>query len=168
MNNHFVQAHKIGARVMVGALLLLSVAAPAQSAKQTFVTAPNGVRVAVQEYGNPKGAEVVFIHGLLGSHLSWSKQVRDPALRRYRLITYDLRGHGLSGKPAGAAFYSHGKRWGDELQSVIAAKKLKRPILVGWSLGGAVMTNYLQTYGDSKLAGLVFVNAVIELKPELL
>ena len=99
---------------------------------------------------------------------NWQRQVNDPALRRYRLITYDLRGHGLSGKPAGAEFYSQGQRWGDELHSVIAAKKLVRPTLVGWSLGGAVMTNYLQSYGDSHIAGLVFVNAVIELRPELL
>ena len=150
-------------------LLVSSLGAGAQpDPKQTFALTRDGVRIAIQEYGDPRGAEVVLIHGLMGSHLNWSRQVNDPALRRYRLITYDLRGHGLSGKPAGAEFYSQGKRWGDELQSVIAVKGLKRPTLVGWSLGGAVMTNYLQTYGDSRLAGLVFVNAVIELKPELL
>lgn len=165
-----IQNKRVRNATAVGVLLLLSsLTANAQSLpKQSFATTRDGVRIAIQEYGDPKGAEIVLIHGLLGSHLDWIKQVNDPALRRYRLITYDLRGHGLSGKPAGAAFYSQGKRWGDELQSVIAAKGLRRPTLVGWSLGGAVMSNYLQTYGDSKIAGLVFVNAVIELKPELL
>ncbi|WP_312884945.1 alpha/beta fold hydrolase [Candidatus Sodalis endolongispinus] len=43
---------------------------------------------------------MIFIHGLLGSHLNWDAQVNSPLLQHYRLITYDLRGHGLSGKPA--------------------------------------------------------------------
>ena len=161
--------HACALTAMALLLFVSSLGARAQpNPQQTFVTTRDGVKIAVQEYGDPKGAEIVLIHGLLGSHLDWQRQVNDPALRRYRLITYDLRGHGLSGKPAGAEFYWQGQRWGDELQSVIVAKKLVRPTLVGWSLGGAVMTNYLHTYGDSHIAGLVFVNAVIELRPELL
>ena len=109
----------------------------------------------------------MLIHGLLGSHLDWQRQVNDPALRRYRLITYDLRGHGLSGKPAGAEFYSQGQRLGrrtaqrDRRQKIGAAHARR---LVAGRAG--VMTNYLHTYGDSHIAGLVFVNAVIELRPE--
>ena len=138
------------------------------SAKQTFAVTPDGVSIAIQEYGDPNGLEVVFIHGLLGSHLNWVKQVDDRLLSKYRLITYDLRGHGLSGKPVDAAYYKDGKRWGDELHTVIAAKGLKRPVLVGWSLGGVVMTNYLSTFSDKDIAGLFFVDAAIELRPELL
>ena len=121
------------------------------------------------EYGNPNGAEIVLIHGLLGSHLNWIKQFdKTSVLSKYCLITYDLRGHGLSGKPSDAASYKDGKLWGDDLQTVIAAAKLKRPVLVGWSLGGVVMTNYLETYGDSKISGAVYVDGVIELKTEFL
>ncbi|MBC8136493.1 MAG: alpha/beta hydrolase [Fibrella sp.] len=133
---------------------------------QMFTTTPDGVRVAIQEYGDPKGPEIVLIHGLGGTHLDWMNQVRSPVLSKYRLVTYDLRGHGLSGKPAQAAYYADGKRWGDELRAVIEAKGLKRPVLVGWSLGGLVITNYLETHGDSRVAGIVYVDGVIELKPE--
>lgn len=157
---------------LLGMLLFFAAFTRAQEAEkppaQIFATTPDGVRVAIQEYGNPNGAEIVFVHGLLGSHLNWLKQVGSPLLAKYRLITYDLRGHGLSGKPIDAVNYSDGKRWGNELQTVIAAKKLKRPILVGWSLGGVVMTNYVNTHTDSAIAGIVFVDAVIDLKPELL
>jgi pimeloyl-ACP methyl ester carboxylesterase len=45
---------------------------------------------------------------------------------------------------------------------------LKRPVLVGWSLGGVVVTNYLSIYGDSHLAGVVYVDGVIEVQPNLL
>ena len=145
---------------------------PAASAQEvpalTYTTAPDGVRIAIQEYGTPTGPEIVLVHGLAGSHLDWTKQVSSPALHKYRLITYDLRGHGLSAKPSEAAYYAEGKRWGEELHTVIKSAHLTRPVLVGWSLGGVVMTNYLETYGDADIAGLVYVDGVIELKPELL
>lgn len=149
--------------------LLLSIAgrAGAQPARQFYAFAPDGVRIAVQEYGNPQGQEVVLVHGLLGSHLDWMKQIGDADLRKYRLITYDLRGHGLSGHPLEAVYYNEGQRWGDELHAVIAAAGLKRPVVVGWSLGGVVISNYLQTYGDSGLAGVVFVDALLAFAPEL-
>ena len=122
----------------------------------------------MQEYGNPRGAEIVLVHGLDGSHLDWVKQTSSPLLAKYRLITYDLRGHGFSDKPADASYYADGRRWGEELHAVLEAKHLRRPVLVGWSLGGPVLTNYLGTYGDSQIAGVVYVDGVIELKPELL
>lgn len=170
MNNQIFSKIKIYSAVaIIGTLLLFSSLAQAQQPpKQTYATTPDGVSIAIQEYGNPNGAEIVLIHGLLGSHLDWVKQVDNPLLTKYRLITYDLRGHGLSGKPTDSVYYSDGKRWGDELNTVIIAKGLKRPTIVGWSLGGVVMTNYLNTYTDSGIAGLVFVDAVIDLKPELL
>lgn len=45
------------------------------------VKAPDGVDLAVQETGNPEGTPIIFIHGLLGSHLNWEKQLEDPALQ---------------------------------------------------------------------------------------
>ena len=146
--------------IAAGLLLL----APAQ----TFAKTPDEVRIAIQEYGNPKGREIVFVHGLYGSHLNWERQVASPLLRKYRLITYDLRGHGLSGKPTDPRAYKDGRRWGEELATVIRAKNLRRPVVAGWSMGGLVMTNYLGLRGDARLAGLVFVDGVIELRPELL
>lgn len=174
-NQFFSKVRNYGAIAALGLLQLFPASALQarplpiqQTVKQIYATTPDGVKIAIQEYGNPRGPEIVLIHGLLGSHLNWIKQVNSPLLRKYRLITYDLRGHGFSGKPTAAGFYSDGKRWGDDLHTVIAAARLKRPTLVGWSLGGVVMTNYLQKYGDHGLAGLVFVDAVIELKPDLL
>ncbi len=159
-------------RVRLAAALTLSflrlVPAVFAAVPQTFVTTPDGISIAVQEYGNPAGKEIVFVHGLAGSHLNWTAQIHDPALAKYRLITYDLRGHGSSSKPTQAAYYTDGKRWGDELHAVLEAKHLKRPTLVGWSLGGPVITNYLAGYGDRRIAGLVFVDGIVENTPELI
>jgi pimeloyl-ACP methyl ester carboxylesterase len=145
----------------------LAAASAAQAETKTYtVTAPDGVALAVRESGDPQGAPLIFIHGLLGSTLNWEAQAGDPRLQRYRLISYDMRGHGLSGKPAGAEAYSDGRRWADDLQAVIQSSRAVRPVLVGWSLGGAVISNYLAAYGDGAIAGAVYVDGVIELSPE--
>jgi non-heme chloroperoxidase len=146
----------------------LSAAAPAAFAetKNYTATAPDGVTLAVQESGNPDGPAIIFIHGLLGSHLNWDAQVQSPELQRYRMIAYDMRGHGLSGKPTDAAAYTDGRRWADDLAAVIESSHARRPVLVGWSLGGTVISNYLAAFGDGGIAGAVYVDGVIELKPD--
>ena len=47
-----------------------------------------------------RGEPLVLIHGLGSSGKDWERQVRAFA-ERYRVITFDLRGHGASSKPAG-------------------------------------------------------------------
>ncbi|AZQ53679.1 alpha/beta fold hydrolase [Burkholderia cenocepacia] len=129
------------------------------------VTSTDGVKLAVQESGDPDGVPVILIHGLLGSRLNWDAQVRSPDLRGFRIITYDLRGHGLSDKPLGAQPYRDGTRWGDDLAAVIDGAHARQPVVVGWSLGGVVISNYLAKYGDHAIAGAVYVDGVVELAP---
>ncbi|PRY04338.1 alpha/beta fold hydrolase [Paraburkholderia sp. BL25I1N1] len=129
------------------------------------VASTDGVKLAVQESGNPNGPPIVLVHGLLGSRLNWDAQVRSPELRQYRIITYDLRGHGLSDKPPGPEPYHDGTRWGDDLAAVIQGSHALKPVVVGWSLGGVVISNYLARYGDRAIAGAVYVDGVVELAP---
>lgn len=138
------------------------------AAEQIYVKTPDGLSIAVQKWGNPQGPEILFIHGLSQSHLSWAAQIQSDLAERFRIVTYDLRGHGASNKPSEAKYYVEGRRWGDELKAVIDGAGLKRPVVVGWSLGGLVMTNYLRAYGDQGLAGVVFVAAVTRFDPALL
>ena len=136
--------------------------------RQYTVVSPDGVTLAVQEAGDPDGPAIVFIHGLLGSRLNWQQQTSSPALQGYRMITYDLRGHGLSGKPQDAEAYRDGRRYADDLATVIKASGARRPALVGWSLGGVVISNYLAAYGDAAISGAVYVDGVIELSAALI
>jgi len=150
-------------------LMLVSLATTAAAADKHYtVTAPDGVQLAVQEAGNPTGPAIVFIHGLLGSRLNWEQQTASPNLQQYRLITYDLRGHGLSGKPDAPGSYREGRRYADDLATVLKASRATRPVLVGWSLGGVVMSNYLAAYGEKNISALVYVDGVIELNSALL
>jgi pimeloyl-ACP methyl ester carboxylesterase len=125
------------------------------------VTTPDGLAIAAQEWGNPGGPEIVFIHGFNQCHLSWIRQVTSAdLLRDFRMITFDLRGHGGSDKPLSKEHYTNDQRWGDDLAAVIAAARLKRPVLVAWSLGARIVTDYLRTHGAAGLAGIDFVGAV--------
>jgi len=133
------------------------------------VQTPDGLAIAAAEWGNPSGAEIVFIHGFSQCSLSWMRQIDDGDLgREFRMIAYDLRGHGASDKPLDKDKFSPERAWADELAAVMAAAELKRPVLVGWSYGGRVISDYLRLYGGARLAGINFVAAVTKSGGELL
>ena len=43
--------------------------------KPITVKTPDGLTISAQEWGNPSGPEILFIHGFSQSHLSWMRQV---------------------------------------------------------------------------------------------
>ena len=133
-----------------------------QKYKPIAVTTPDGLTISAQEWGNPAGPEILFIHGFSQSYLSWMRQVDSDLAKEFHIVTYDLRGHGNSDKPLDPARYRDSKAWGDEVQAVIDAAGLKRPVLVGWSYAGRVISDYLATHGADKIAGINFVDAPIK------
>ena len=133
--------------------------------KPISVKTPDGLTISAQEWGNPSGPEILFIHGFSQSYLSWMRQVNSDLAGEFRIVTYDLRGHGNSDKPLDPARYRDSKAWGDEVQAVMDAAGLKRPVLVGWSYAGRVISDYVTTHGAGKLAGINFVDASIKADP---
>ena len=137
-------------------------------ARETFVArSKDGTMLVGEAQGDPEAPEILFIHGLRQSRLSWEKQLADPALKGFRIVTFDLRGHGDSDKPTSLDAYSDADRWADDVAAVIEAAKLRRPVLVGWSLGGYVAGAYLRKYGGEAIAGVNLVDAVTNLSPDL-
>jgi non-heme chloroperoxidase len=134
--------------------------------KPLAVKTPDDLTIAAQEWGNPNGPGIVFIHGFSQSNLSWMRQTNSDLAKEFHIVTYDLRGHGNSDKPLEAARYRDSKVWGDEVQAVIDAAGLKRPVLVGWSYAGRVISDYVTTHGTDGISGIDFVDASIKLIPE--
>src|SRR5215470_7255695 len=134
--------------------------------KPISVQTPYGLTISAQEWGNPAGPEILFIHGFSQSSMSWMRQVDSDLAKEFRIVTYDLRGHGNSDKPVEPERYRDSKAWGDEVQAVIDAAGLKRPVLVGWSYAGRVISDYVATHGTSRIAGINFVDAAIKANPE--
>jgi 3-oxoadipate enol-lactonase len=88
--------------------------------------------VAVSDVGT--GPPVVLLHGLVCGKRMWFHQIR--ALRnRFRVISYDQRGHGETDARPAATDYSAGHLARD-LVGVLDALKIDRTALVGFSLGG--------------------------------
>jgi non-heme chloroperoxidase len=133
-----------------------------------FVRSSDGTMLTGDAQGDKQAPEILFIHGLRQSRLSWDKQFTDPVLAGFRMVRFDLRGHGDSDKPASLDAYSDADRWADDVAAVIASAKLRRPVLVGWSLGGFVAGAYLKSRGGAQIAGMNLVDAVTKLSPDLL
>ena len=165
-----INVHDVGlVTTTLAAALFVATAQPSAADslkyKPITVTTPDGLTISAQEWGNPAGPEILFIHGFSQSHLSWMRQVDSDLAKEFRIVTYDLRGHGNSDKPLDPASYKNSKAWGDEVQAVIDAAGLKRPVLVGWSYAGRVISDYLSTHGAGQIAGINFVDASIKADP---
>ncbi|MDI1283865.1 MAG: alpha/beta hydrolase [Reyranella sp.] len=136
---------------------------PTAAGARSDIRAPDGTRLAVYEWGDPSGPEVVLIHGFAQSHLCFEPQLRSELARHCRVVAFDMRGHGASEQPVDAAAYQGSRVWADDIAAVLAAKRLDRPVLVGWSMGGRIIRQYLMVHGDARLAGINFVaSQVIE------
>jgi len=115
----------------------------------------------VRAVGDPQEPPIVFVHGWASSSQAWAGQLADLELAaRHRLIAVDLRGHGASDVPASG--YDRSATWADDIAAVLAYAG--RPaVLVGWSYGGLVVTDYLRERGTAGVAGLVLVDALTEM-----
>jgi pimeloyl-ACP methyl ester carboxylesterase len=121
------------------------------------IIAPDGVTLEVREWGDPGGPALLMIPGVAQSYLSFARQYAAPELQGLRIVSYDPRGHGLSDKPLGIEHYG-GRRWSDDVAAVMSGLGLDRPILLGWSLGGRILRQYLVVYGDGAVSGVAFVS----------
>ncbi len=124
-----------------------------------------GIRLRAHEWGNPDGPEILFIHGWSQCDLCWTAQVRGPLAEHFRLVTFDIRGHGMSEKALDPRCYADGHLWADDLAAVIDQTRLRRPVLVAWSYGGFIVADYVRTHGEAGVAGIDLVSAALLLKP---
>ena len=100
------------------------------------VQGSGGVRLHAREWGTPDGPAIVFVHGWSQSQLCWSRQVAGPLADTFRLVTFDLRGHGKSGKPHDPVAYG-GETVRDAIR-LLDHLGIRRAHLVGYSLGAIV------------------------------
>jgi len=113
------------------------------------------IRVSYVEM-NPRGERaVVFIHGL-GSYLKfWRYQLDTFARKGYRVIALDLPGYGKSDKPASFPYTM--EAMADVVRELCQALGVRRPVLVGHSMGGQTALSYAIRYPD-ELSGLVLAS----------
>jgi len=129
--------------------------------KHHRVTGGGGIQLHVVETGNPSGPPILFIHGFSQCSLAWARQLNSELADTFRLVSLDLRGHGLSDKPRES--YGDSKLWADDVHGVVQALQLDRPVLCGWSYGPLVILDYVRHYGEDAIRGLNFAGGVTKL-----
>ncbi len=105
------------------------------------------------------GRPVVLIHGWPLSGASWSEQVPALTAAGHRVINYDRRGFGQSGKPGADSAYDYDTLTTD-LDALMTQLDLQDASLVGFSMGGGEVARYVGTYGESRVHSVVLAASV--------
>jgi non-heme chloroperoxidase len=86
------------------------------------------------------GRPLVFIHGWPLSGAMWEYQIVPLTRAGFRCVTFDRRGFGRSGKPYSGFDYDS---LGQDLAELIEHLDLKDVTLIGFSMGGGEVMEYL-------------------------
>jgi pimeloyl-ACP methyl ester carboxylesterase len=100
-----------------------------------------------------RGEPVVLIHGWLSSDgINWELPGISASLAKdYRVISLDVRGHGLSDKPTTVDAY--GRELVEDVARLLDHLKIKKAHLVGYSMGGIIAANFMVKHPERVLSG---------------
>jgi pimeloyl-ACP methyl ester carboxylesterase len=116
----------------VFAFAILGSASPSIADPTTGTVEANGLKIFYEEQG--QGPPVVLLHGGSLTHRMW-QWFAPGAAAKYRVIAPDSRGHGQTDNPTGN--FSH-DLMADDMVAFIAALKLEKPVVIGYSDGGMI------------------------------
>lgn len=113
-----------------------------------------GRQVAVWQSGGA-GRDLVFVHGFQNDHSAWAPLTDRLGEDRYRLTTFDLPGCGASDSPSTWEQCTIDE-YGTDLLALCDVLALDRPVVVGHSLGAAVLLSAALA-SRGRFAGLVLM-----------
>ncbi|HPO16870.1 MAG TPA: alpha/beta hydrolase [Candidatus Hydrogenedentes bacterium] len=145
--------------MIVGCILLVTIAAVLllavylllhQVHGQTFDSA--GVNIHYTDQG--EGVPVILVHGYTAnSDLNWRLPRIHAKLRKhFRVITMDVRGHGLSGKPHDASKY--GIEIANDILRLMDHLKVPKAHLVGYSMGGFITLKFVAMHSERLISAM--------------
>ena len=116
------------------------------------VVSVNDTSVYYQEAGS--GQTIIFIPGWTGTHVFFERQLPYFS-KKYRAITFDPRGQGLS--PATLDHNTY-EQHGQDVSDLIDRLQLKNVILVGWSFGCRDAYAYIRRSGTANVKAFVCID----------
>lgn len=123
-----------------------------------FIKSKDNAKIAVYEL-NPKGKKtIVLVHGWPLSHKMFEYQIPTLLCANYRIITIDLRGFGNSDVTYTGYNYN---QFATDLYHVICSLNLCNFDLLGFSMGGAIVTRYIKKYNGYKVRKLCLLDAAV-------
>ena len=121
----------------------------------TTITTADGTEIYFKDWGT--GQPIVFSHGWPLSADAFEDQMFFLAIRGYRCIAHDRRGHGRSSQPWQGNDLD---TYADDLAALVEALDLKDAIHVGHSTGGGEVTRYIGRHGTGRVAKAVLIGAI--------
>ncbi|ADJ14702.1 alpha/beta fold hydrolase [Halalkalicoccus jeotgali] len=119
----------------------------------THIETPDGVSLYYNERG--EGETIVLVHGWTGDSEFWWQKNADVLAMDHHLVTYDLRGHGLSGKTDDGHTLSG---YAADLEFLMESLDLDDATLVGWSMGVPIVMTYLDEIGDERVRAIGLID----------
>jgi 3-oxoadipate enol-lactonase len=126
----------------------------------------NNINLYYEMHG--EGQPLVFIHGLGSSTRDWESQVPEFS-KSFKVVAFDLRGHGQSDKPAGPYTMS---QYSDDLAGLLRALNITSAHIVGISLGGGIAFQFAIVH-PTQVKTMTIVNSAptlgdpAQVKPEI-
>jgi pimeloyl-ACP methyl ester carboxylesterase len=112
----------------------------------------NDINIHYREYG--EGFPLILVHPFSASLEHWAPQTGMFA-KKYRVITYDVRGHGLSTAPAGEENYTL-DILAEDLHHLLEYLEVKQAYVGGLSMGGAIALGYAHCHPEKVKALMIF------------
>jgi pimeloyl-ACP methyl ester carboxylesterase len=120
--------------------------------EREFEVRADGIRLAARAWGR-EGTGVLLLHGLASSSRVWDL-VAPRFAGGFRVVAYDQRGHGMSGKPSSGYGF---ERVTADAVAVQRAARIVRPVVVGHSWGANVALE-LAVRHPRRVGGVVLVD----------
>lgn len=108
----------------------------------------------------PGRKTLVFMHGLVGSSSAWIP-FEQHFTESYNILTFDLRGHGLSLKPQDSESYAI-KNFVDDLHALVSQLGATKFTLISHSFGTLIALEFLAIHAEM-VESLVFLSPAFSL-----
>jgi len=127
---------------------------PASAGREEYIEVEKNVKLHVTDLG--EGQPVVLIHGWPLSDAMYEYQYQYLVRKGFRVIGITLRGFGKSDKPYGRYDFDV---FSDDIHVVLEKLKIENAVLGGFSMGGAVVLNYVTKYNAAHVSKLALFGA---------
>lgn len=99
----------------------------------------NGITTHYEDLGSPDNQAVVLVHGHSVDLRMWNRQVEALAGPGYRVVRYDVRGHGRSSAPETGYTWQN---YSADLAALLDHLRISSAHIVGSSMGGAIALQF--------------------------
>ena len=99
----------------------------------------NGIEINYEEHGSHYGEPILLTHAFAATLEMWGPQFE--ALHNYRVIAWDMRGHGGTDSPADQESYSE-KLAVEDMAALLRHLGVERAVVGGLSLGGYISLEF--------------------------